>query len=205
MPKTIRRAIRRRRSTRRRSTIYRAPFQSNITGYVINIKNAGVTSISLPPNFLAPDLQVVNQSRQFKLQRLIVRFYPVVIADKTKPLQLSAQLLISDLATNTMVPATPIIPLSSTMPRTLVARNPGARWVSSNSGAGEAMAAIYLSSTQPTGAVAVDIISIFTLAPDILSPPPAATVASPVLEELPETLSITSPPPSNYSIPIRRR
>lgn len=180
MPARNRPNPKRRRARNRRVTLYRAPFQSNITGYVINVKTSGVTSVSFPATFLAPDLQVVNQARQFRLRRLTIRFYPVLVLDNTKPFQISAQILISDLATNTMVPATPIIPLSNVMPRTLTAINPGPRWVSSNSGAGEAMAALYISSTQPTGAFAVDIISIFDLAPDILSPPPPPTVAIPV-------------------------
>lgn len=180
MPKKNRQINRRRRASGRRVTLFRAPFQSNITGYVINIKNSGVTSISFPPSFLAPDLQVVNQARQFRLRRLSIRFYPVLISDATKPFQISVQILISDLATNTMVPATRIIPLSNVMPRTLTAVNPGPRWVSSTAGSGESMAALYISSTQAIGAFAIDIISIFDLAPDILSPPPAPTTSIPV-------------------------
>lgn len=149
------------------------PFVSTITQLSLKLVNSGVNTIQFSPQTLCPDLQVPNQFRQFKLLSVYARFYPNIASGETLGYQpISVQLLMADLATNTQVPATAIVPLSPTNTTRLRARAVGARWVSSNSGSGENIFAIAAITSQANYSIIVDLQSTYLLSRDGLSPPP---------------------------------
>jgi len=146
---------------------------STITQLSLKLVNNGVNTIQFSPQTLCPELQVANQYRQLKLLSVFVRFYPNIVSSETLIYQpISVQLLMADLATNTQVPATAIVPLSPTNTTRLRARAVGARWVSSNAGSGENIFAIAAITSQANYSIIADIQSIYLLSRDGLSPPP---------------------------------
>jgi len=167
------------------------PFNSTLTQLPLKLLNSGINTIQFSPATLCPDLQVTNQFRQFKLLSVLARFYPHPI-DAESSSQVSVQLLMADLATNTQVPATPIIPLSLVNPTRLRCRAVGARWVSSNSGSGDNIFAINVLSTTPNQTIMVDLQATYLLSRDGMAPPPTA-----ISSELTEPDSpVFVPPPS---------
>lgn len=151
------------------------PFTSTLTQLPLKLQNSGVNTIQFSPATLCPELQVANQYRQFKLLSVTARFYPNVVFSETAAYNpVSVQLLMADLATNTQVPTTPIVPLSITNPTRLRSRAVGARWISSNSGSGENIFAIAAITNQANYTITVDLQATYLLSRDGLSPPPTA-------------------------------
>jgi hypothetical protein len=203
------RTTRRRRGARRVTNLRTAPFQSTLTNVKLQVPAAGVSVVKFSPKQLFPDLQVSGQSRQLQLRRFIIKFNPLTdLADKT-PL-VTVQLAIADMSTNTLVPATPVIPLSLTSPRTLVASTLSPHWIDS-SDITKIIAALNISSTLPENSFWVDIISIARLATDTIGTSSLllnADLVSPLTidDDFPETLSVTSQIPiQQLQIPSNRR
>lgn len=186
------------KARRRNSSRAMKPFSSTLTQLPLKLPNSGVNTIQFSPAILCPDLQVANQFRQFKLISVLARFYPHPLSTEGSS-QVSVQLLMADLATNTQVPATPIIPLSLTNTTRLRCRAVGARWITSNSGSGENIFAINVLSTLPNQTILVDLQSNYLLSRDGMAPPPAALFSE--LEQ-PESPVYLQPPSlsSNSSV-----
>jgi hypothetical protein len=169
------------------------PFTSTITQLPLKLINSGVNTIQFSPITLCPELQVANQYRQFKLLSVTARFYPNVVVGETAAYQpISVQLLMSDLATNTQVPATPIVPLSLTNPTRLRSRAVGPRWISSNAGSGENIFGIAAITSIANYTITVDLQATYLLSRDGLSPPPAALMSEVTYPDSPILVSSAS-------------
>jgi len=177
-------------------TIKRAamkPFTSTITQLPLKLQNSGLNTIQFSPITLCPELQVANQYRQFKLLSVTARFYPnVLFSESANYTPISVQLLMADLATNTQVPSTPIVPLSITNPTRMHSRAVGARWISSNSGSGENIFAISAITNQANYVITVDLQTTYLLSRDGLSPPPAALLSEIATPDSPVLVSNAS-------------
>lgn len=192
MPRVRRNRV---KNTRRShpSTRSMKPFTSTITQLPLKLQNSGVNTIQFSPMTLCPELQVANQYRQFKLLNVTARFYPnVTFSEAASYTPISVQLLMADLATNTQVPTTPIVPLSITNPTRLRSRAVGARWISSNSGSGENIFAISAITNTANYTITVDLQATYLLSRDGLSPPPAALLSEVATPDSPILVSSSS-------------
>ena len=112
---------------RRQDTLQISPFIQYIARSTTAIV-VGYNGVNFTMANLASDLTATS-SRLLRLRKLVVRFYPFDVG-KIPP---SAQILINDVATGSLLPCTSVRPLSLVNPVVLTAVVPPGNWLGNSS------------------------------------------------------------------------
>ena len=198
MPKTKRTTIvtqKRRAAKRFRTSVPSQSFQTARTAVTLNQFQFPTTVFVYTLRDLCPDLLAPN--RAVKLVNARIRFYPVP-TPVNKPQLVSVQGASLDLATNSIIPVTPIVPLSTTNPRTLFIRTEKLNFLNTGDTEQQKKGLIAISVVWSIAETAekllIDIECHWKIAKDNVFPIPAL-----VSVQNPNSMEVVQPPPQNSS------